>query len=332
MGFERTMASGYDVDVIILSMNRIAETLDAIDSARAQQGLAVAVHIVDQASTPENLAQLRAHIEGKPDIVLTVLDRNVGVPAGRNIASRSGRAPIIVAIDNDAVFATPDTLRQAVDLLNGEPGLGAIAFRILDFETGRDDLTSWNYPMVHWPRRHLEFPAAAFVGAGHAMRRKAFEEVGGYDEQLFFIGEERELSSKLLNIGFEIRYVGRIVVRHKLAAEARVSWANGRHFYTARNRIYLALKSGDPACRLVQSIAALLIKAIRTGRLVETLRAILAAFALYRRIPAALRRSSRLTPETAELIDALNERHRSGIWARVRNAWSAGAVTDRASR
>ena len=30
------MASSYDVDVIILSMNRIRETLDAIDSARAQ--------------------------------------------------------------------------------------------------------------------------------------------------------------------------------------------------------------------------------------------------------------------------------------------------------
>jgi len=321
------MALDYDVDVIVLSWNRIRETLDAIDSACAQQGLAVAVHIVDQASTAENLAALKAHIEGKPHVSLIALSENIGVPGGRNIASRAGTAPIIVAIDNDAEFATPETLRQAVEILRREPGLGAIGFRILDFETGADDLTSWSYPASHWPQRHLEFPAATFVGAGHAIRRQAFEEAGGYDERLFFIGEEQELCLKLLNLGYEIRYVGGVAIRHKVTSEARIAWTGGRHFYTARNRIYVALKSADGFSRVAQSAAGLLLKAIRNGRPIETLRAIFAGIMLYCSLPAALRKNnpSRLSPETAALVDALNHRDRFSIWDRVRNAWRAGA-------
>src|SRR5262249_10478461 len=150
----------------------------------------LAVHIVDQGSSRENLAKLKAHIAGRPQVHLVELPNNTGVPAGRNIASRAGSAPTIVALDNDAEFGTTDVLLRAADLLKQEQDLAAIGFRIVDFDTGEDDPSSWGYPALDWERRALEFPATNVVGAGHAIRRQAFEEAGGYDDRLFFVGEE----------------------------------------------------------------------------------------------------------------------------------------------
>jgi GT2 family glycosyltransferase len=325
------MDRDYDVDVIILSLNRIKETLEAVDSACAQTGLSVAIHIVDQASAVENLARLTAHVEGRPDITLISLKTNIGVPGGRNIAARSGRAPFIVALDNDAEFATPQTVLQAVETLRGDPQLGAIGFRIVNYATDADDETSWGYPVLDWERRHLEFPATNFVGAGHALRRQAFEEAGGYDERLFFIGEELELGLKMLNLGYRIRYVGSIVVRHKVTGEERIGWQEGRYFFTARNRIYLALKSGMGPGRLLQIAGGMALGGLRRRRPIEVLRALAAGVVLYAALPVALRTQSvsRLKPETAALADTLNQRHRYGLWERMRNAWRAGAEDPR---
>ena len=52
------MADPVDVDVIILSWNRTAETIEAIESALAQENVMQRVLVVDQGSAPENLAQL----------------------------------------------------------------------------------------------------------------------------------------------------------------------------------------------------------------------------------------------------------------------------------
>ena len=328
------MDTAYDVDVIILSLNRISETLAAVDSACAQSGLSVAVHIVDQGSALENLEALKAHIAGRANIRLTALPNNVGVPGGRNIASRSGFAPFIVALDNDAEFAGGDVLLRAVETLRREPELGAIGFRIVDFATGQDDITSWGYPALEWERRQLEFPATNVVGAGHALRRQAFEEAGGYDERLFFVGEELELGLKLLNLGYRIRYVGSLVVRHKLTLEEHIAWNGGRLFFTARNRIYVALKSGDAIARIVQSAGGLLLAGLRRRRPLQVLRGIVAGMRLYLSLPDLERKNSasRLKPETAELVDRLNHRDRYSMWDRCRNAWRAGAETHSVSR
>jgi GT2 family glycosyltransferase len=93
-------------------------------------------------------------------------------------------------LDNDAAFDTHATLAAAVAALDRDPGLGAIGFRILVDATGTDDLLSWGYPRSLLARAGEVFDAAPFVGAGHAIRRAAWEAAGGYDEALFFCWEE----------------------------------------------------------------------------------------------------------------------------------------------
>ncbi|HET9019216.1 MAG TPA: glycosyltransferase family 2 protein [Acetobacteraceae bacterium] len=165
--------SPYDVDIVILSLDRVEETLAAIGSALAQRGVTRHVFVVDQGSRPENLARLAAAVAGRSDATLARLDRNHGVAGGRNRGSALGQGRIIVALDNDAEFDGPDTLARAVTVMDEQPDVATLAFRIVVFADGRDDLSSWGYPQSLLPRAGEAFDTVTFVGAGHAIRRAA---------------------------------------------------------------------------------------------------------------------------------------------------------------
>jgi GT2 family glycosyltransferase len=276
-----------DADVIILSMERAEETIAAIASARAQQGVSKHVWIVDQGSSDIAMARLRAAVQGAPDATLVRLDRNHGVAGGRNRATALGRARIVFALDNDAEFATPDTLARAVAAMDAAPHLGAIACRILVHSTGQDDLSSWGYPKGLLPRSAEAFDAATFVGAGHALRRADFETAGGYDDALFFAWEEYDLALRLINMGRTIRYRGDIAVRHKVSAEARVAWTGTRWFHFVRNRLYIAMKHGASPAALLPRFLAYQAKGARNGVVLQGLRAAPAALALAHRFRPA---------------------------------------------
>jgi len=90
----RGPAAAVEADVVILALDRAEETVAAIASARAQQGVTKHVWIADQGSRPDALARLAAAVGGARDATLVRLARNHGVAGGRNRASALGRAPL----------------------------------------------------------------------------------------------------------------------------------------------------------------------------------------------------------------------------------------------
>src|SRR5262249_2389765 len=68
-----------DVDVIIRSWNRPDDVVAAVASALQQAGVSRRVLIVDQGSDPNNFARVQQFVDGKPDVVLHRLEKNVGV-------------------------------------------------------------------------------------------------------------------------------------------------------------------------------------------------------------------------------------------------------------
>jgi len=259
------------VDVIILSWNRVDDTIAAIRSAAAQLGVRQHILIVDQGSEPQNLQKLEAFVADVPCAELKILPQNVGVAEGRNIASDMGQSPYIVALDSDAEFLDEYMLARAVSHLEARPNLCAIGFHILNFYTGKNDETSWDYPLGSNPNER--FATTRFIGAGHAIRRSVFEAVGGYDKRLFFCGEELDLCYRMLNTGHRIVYVPDVVIAHKVSPEHRVFWGKGRFYYTVRNNLYSAYKFGAAPQRLLVSAAAFFAKGLRNGMLSDSLRA-----------------------------------------------------------
>ena len=283
-GAERAPRAAYDADVVILALDRADATVAAIRSALTQTGVSRHVIVVDQGSQPDALAALAAAVHGRDDATLVALERNYGVPAGRNIGSALGCGRIIVGLDNDAEFDAPDTLARLASGFAADPELAAIGCRIVTDSTGDDDLSSWGYPPALLARSSTTFEAATFVGAGHAIRRAAWKDVGGYDARLFFCWEEYDFCLRAIARCWRVRYRGDIVVRHKVHPERRVAWSGGRWFHFVRNRIYIGRKSGESWLALAPRIAGYCVKAARNGCLRETPGALWAAFRMARGI------------------------------------------------
>jgi GT2 family glycosyltransferase len=302
----------YDADVVILSLDRPEETVAAIQSALEQTGISRHVFIVDQGSQPENLARLAAVVAERHDATLVALDRNHGVAGGRNRGSALGHGRVIFGLDNDAEFADATTLARAVAALDDDMTLAAVACRIMLAECDADDMSSWGYPTSLLPRSAGSFDTVTFIGAGHAIRRAAWD---GYDEALFFCWEEFDFCLRAIDRGWRIRYRGDIAVRHKVCPERRVTWTGTRWYYFVRNRLYIERKWGATWLNLMPRVGFYLIRAARNGLLIQTMRA----------IPAAIRLSSHVTarrhPPAARNYLQLNDAAHRSHWATM--VWHA---------
>jgi GT2 family glycosyltransferase len=305
----------YDVDIVILALERAEETLAAIASASRQTGVSLHVVVLDQGSCPRTLQRLAEAVEGRRDVTLLAAACNLGVAGGRNLITGVGHGRVIVALDNDAEFADPSTVARMVAALDAEPRLGAVGCRIVRYADGADDLSSWGYPAALLPCAGECFDAVTYVGAGHAILRKVWEQAGGYDSRLFFCWEEFDFCLRAIALGWRIRYRGDIVIRHKVCTEQRVGWSAERWFFFVRNRIYIERKLGRGWLGLVPRIAGYLLKGIRNFRTAQTVRAVLAAAAMSPRSRRS-QRGLRTMPAAARSYLIRNDRAQRGSPAR----------------
>ena len=181
---------------------------------------------------------------------------NLGVPGGRDLGVRSTSAPVIGFLDDDAVLTTTtgDVTRAFAD----DAGLGAVSFRIVD-EAG---LSSKR----HVPRpgsRHPDEagPVAVFLGGASAIRREAYDQVGGFFVDLQYGHEEVELSWRLIDAGWQIRYLADIVVFHPRTEIGRHQdgWR-----LTGRNRVWIARRTLPWPVAIVHVLLWLIVGCWRT--------------------------------------------------------------------
>ncbi|MEA2738340.1 MAG: hypothetical protein QOH05_1647 [Acetobacteraceae bacterium] len=305
-------SSGYDVDIIILALERADETIAAIGSACAQIHVSMHVFVLDQGSCRDTLHRLAGAVRDRTNVTLLAVAKNLGVAGGRNLISGMGRGRVIVALDNDAEFAAPDTVARMVAALDSEPRLAAVGCRIVTHGGGTDDLSSWGYPASLLPYAGESFDAVTYVGAGHAIRRAAWDQAGGYDSRLFFCWEEFDFCLRAIALGWRIRYRGDIVIRHKVAAEQRVSWTASRWFYFVRNRLYIERKLGHGWLALAPRMAGYLLKGCRGGLPLQTVRAILACAEMGPRSPART-----MPPDGTSYLTRNDRVHRGSFLSRL---------------
>ncbi len=218
--------------------NRPVELQRAIDSL-APDGVTVVAN-----GAPSDTVAAAA-----PSVI--VLPENLGVPGGRHAGASVGSGEIIGFLDDDAELRGDSS--RIVEAFAADPALGAVALRLVD-EHG--DTARRHVPRLGGRDADRDGDVALFLGGACALRRDAYEQVGGYFTDLFYGHEEVELCWRLVDAGWRIRYLADVEVFHPRTGIER--HAEGWEL-TGRNRVMIARRTLPWPVAIVHVTAWLLI-------------------------------------------------------------------------
>lgn len=230
------------VDVVILCVDYVDDTIDAIKSVLAQRGVRQRVIVVDQGSAPRSLDALRSFCAQHEQVTLLCNRENIGRSAGRNQAAELGDAEFILMLDAGAEFIDCNQLARGCAIMKARHQLGVVAFRIVQKERGEDEVAAWIYPqpMENWSRQR--FATDRFSSLGHMLRRSVFTGLGGYDPVLFGIHDEVDFAKRVINHGFTIEYAPRVAIAWSSLGLEQSFTETERWQFDVRNRTYMHLK------------------------------------------------------------------------------------------
>lgn len=175
-----------------------------------------------------------AEVAERHGATLLTPGRNLGYGAAANLGARGAEQPWIVVANPDIVWH-PGSLDLVLDA--GErTGAGAVGPRLLNtdgtvYPSARalpslsagigHALLSRVWPGNPWTRAYrrdddadAERAAGWLSGACLVLRREAFEQVGGFDEQYFMFFEDTDLGDRLGRAGWTNLYVPAAQVTH----------------------------------------------------------------------------------------------------------------------
>jgi GT2 family glycosyltransferase len=297
--------------VVIPSWNSVELLPRCLDSL-AGQDAELELLVVDNGSRDGSVAYLRER--GVPHLSLPA---NVGFAAAVNLGARRTAAPAVLALNADTLLE-PGCVRRLLEALDRDVALGGVQPRILQLDPGRaiDAASGRLYSAgqaLTRDGRALEEGAGqpqspaylrrreifGVCGAACLLRRRLFEQLGGYDENYFAFYEDVDLNVRARIAGWRFEYVPEAVVWHV----GNASWSAGferpgaeNARLVARNRLATQVKFLAPSSipRVAAVEAGSLLRAASQRRLAATLRGKLSVL---RWLPTLLRERLRLRRE-----------------------------------
>lgn len=247
-----TKSENPELSIIILSYNVKELLLRCLESVFQSKGRLDKwqVIVVDNASSDGSTEAVRekylhSHIEcgklvKKCGKLVEIVEnaKNRGFAAGNNMGVKFAKAPIILFLNPDAVVM-PDTINQSLKVLLGNPDIGAVGCQVLlpdgrlDYSCHRGFPTPWNsfayfsglsrlFPrwsvMSGYTAKHLDLSKAHEVdcisGTFLMVRKIAGEQIGFWDEDYFWNGEDIEFCYSLKEKGWKIYYYPKVSITH----------------------------------------------------------------------------------------------------------------------
>jgi GT2 family glycosyltransferase len=215
---------------IILTEGRRLDSLnDALASVLGQREVDVSTVVVGNGWKPEGL---------RPGVAQVHLPENIGVPGGRNAGVSAVEGELLLFLDDDARFPDDDALLRIGRLFAQDDSLGAVSPRMED-PSGRVAPRHW-VPRLRVGDRTRSSNVTVMTEGAVTVRRRAFEEAGGWPGEFIFFHEGIELSWRILDAGYRIWYAGDLVALHP----APLGRKRGRFRYlSSKNRVWVARRN-----------------------------------------------------------------------------------------
>jgi GT2 family glycosyltransferase len=193
-----------------------------IEKLSSKKELLEEVIIVNNNST-KSYDAVESFIRENPSTPFKYIEsiENLGVSRGRNFAIEQSKAPILVLIDDDAEFQDTNALKRINEAVIENPHAGILAMKILYFQNSQFQLNAFPHKSFE-KRNHLQsFDTYYFAGCGNIIVKEAFDKAGPFPTDFFYGMEEYDLSYRVLDAGYTIKYIANIVLLHKESPEGR---------------------------------------------------------------------------------------------------------------
>jgi GT2 family glycosyltransferase len=193
----------------ITTRNRPKSLLRCLDSLAMLGDLLTEVIVVDDSSdqpVADALGGLAPSMTARTRVVRQA--ESEGYIVARNTIMRLAVNEYVLLMDDDAYLIGASGLTDAVALMDQNAEVAAIGCAQAEAD-GRP-----------WPAAMQPAPVSyrcrvtSYIGFAHLLRRRAFDEVGGYREALHFYGEEKGLCARFLSAGYQVVFLPDVLVAH----------------------------------------------------------------------------------------------------------------------
>ncbi|MGD0388527.1 MAG: glycosyltransferase [Tepidisphaeraceae bacterium] len=245
-----------EATVIITTKNRKDDLRKALASALMQDAR-IRVLVIDDGSTDDTSDMMRREF---PMVQLDRVEQSLGLIVQRNRGAALAQTPLVVSIDDDAIFSAPGIVSRTIAEFQ-DSRVGAVAIPFVNVNYGQD-------VKQMAPDERGIFVTGSYMGTAHALRRELFLDLGGYREFLFHQGEEEDYCIRMLAAGYFVR-LGRADPIHHFESPKRDF--RRRDIFGRRNNV-LFIWCNVPLVNLPMRLLGTTVNGIRLGIRVRRLR------------------------------------------------------------
>ncbi len=229
-----------ELSIIILNYNVKDLLLNCLESVFQSKGKLDRwqVIVVDNASSDGSVEAVRKKYKGYYDIEILENKTNLGFAAGNNVGVKIAKSPVILFLNPDTV--TEDhAIQKSLEVLLSDPDIGALGCKVelpdgrLDYSCHRGFPTPWN-SLAYFSGLAKKFPRSPLfsgytgsfldINKSHEVdcisgtflmvRKIAGKQVGFWDEDYFFNGEDIEFCYSLREKGWKIYFYPDVKIVH----------------------------------------------------------------------------------------------------------------------
>jgi GT2 family glycosyltransferase len=235
---------------VVVNHNGAGYVEAAVASLLAQEGCALEVVIVDNASTDGSAEALAARFGD--GIRLVRNPRNTGYGGGNNAGIAVAQGRYLLLLNSDAE-ADPGLARQMVRAADASPRIGMVAAKVL-VHSARSVIDNTGHLMyadgLNRGRGRQQEDRGQFDGLDTALfpsgaaalyRREMLEDVGAFDESFFLYGDDADLGLRGRVAGWECAFAPRAVAYHHYSRTVG-AYSTLKAFHVERNRVWVLLK------------------------------------------------------------------------------------------
>jgi GT2 family glycosyltransferase len=246
-----------NVAVVILNWNGkklLEQFLPSVISCSEKEAT---IYLADNASIDDSVSLVQNKF---PSIKIIQNKTNEGYAKGYNDAVKNLTEDLFVLLNND-VAVSPNWLTPIVSEFKKDDNLVAAQPKILDYHNksyfeyagaGGGYIDQLGYPYcrgrifntLEKDKGQYDDTTTVFWATGACLfvRKTAYNEVDGLDEEFFAHQEEIDLCWRLQSQGGTIKYIGKSTVYH-LGGATLSSYSSKKTFYNFRNSLLMLIKN-----------------------------------------------------------------------------------------